>query len=165
MTTQKFASINKPISVLVEQIDSGELGLPDLQRPFVWKRSRIRDLFDSLYRGYPAGYLLFWRTAHDVDSHAIGTDKKRPQQNMIVDGQQRLTSLYAVIKGKDVINENNEQQKIRIAFNPITEEFETANATTENNSEYISSITDVWGPDGVYKFIGNYFDRLRQDED
>ena len=66
------------------------------------------------------------------------------------------------MKGKTVVNENNEEQKIRIAFNPVTEEFETANAATDNNSEYISSITEVWGSEGLYKFIGNYFQRLRE---
>ncbi len=69
MATQRFSHTQYPINALVENIDSGELSLPDLQRPFVWKRSRVRDLFDSLYHGYPAGYFLFWSTPAPVDSH------------------------------------------------------------------------------------------------
>ena len=73
MTTQRFSHTQYPINALVEQIDSGELSLPDLQRPFVWKRSRVRDLFDSLYHGYPAGYFLLWSTPAAVDSHKVAT--------------------------------------------------------------------------------------------
>ena len=72
MATQLFSITNYPINLLVEQIDSGQLGLPDLQRPFVWNRAKVRDLFDSLYRGYPAGYFLFWSPPSGVESHAIG---------------------------------------------------------------------------------------------
>lgn len=166
MATQQFASTNTPISVLVEQIDSGELGLPDLQRPFVWKRSKIRDLLDSLYHGFPAGYLLFWRTSTNIDSHAIGTEsEKKIQQYMIVDGQQRLTSLYAVIKAKKVINEDNEEQLIRMAFNPLTEEFRVANAASDKNNEFVSNISDIWSGVGLYQFIGSFINRLRNDRD
>src|SRR6478672_145430 len=92
MTTQRFSHTQYPINALVEQIDSGELSLPDLQRPFVWSRSRIRDLFDSLYHGYPAGYFLFWSTPAPVDSHSVAMSQGTSVGlKMIVDGQQRLT--------------------------------------------------------------------------
>ena len=157
MASQQFATTSTPVSVLVEQIDAGELALPDLQRPFVWKRTAIRDLLDSLYRGYPAGYLLFWRTSNDVDSHKIGTDPDiKRKSKMIVDGQQRLTSLYAVIKGKQVINENNEEQFIRIAFNPLNEEFRVANASSDKNPEFISSVSDIWSSPSLFKFITDF---------
>jgi len=144
-TTQRFSSEAPPIHHLIQEIDMGTLGLPDLQRPFVWKRSRIRDLFDSLYMGFPAGYFLFWKTQKQVDSHSIGSGTEaRESQKMIVDGQQRLTSLYAVMKGKPIINEANEEQSIKIAFNPLTEEFSVANASSDNNPEFISNISDIW---------------------
>ena len=144
-TTQRFSSETPPIHHLIQEIDMGTLGLPDLQRPFVWKRSRIRDLFDSLYKGFPAGYFLFWNTQKQVDSHSIGSGTEaRESQKMIVDGQQRLTSLYAVMKGKPIINEANEEQLIKIAFNPLTEEFSVANASSDNNPEFISNISDIW---------------------
>ena len=145
----------------------GKLVLPDLQRPFVWKRSRIRDLFDSLYQGFPAGYLLFWNTKKHVDSHSIGTNTTdREDQKMIVDGQQRLTSLYAVMKGKPIINENNEEQLIRIAFNPLTDEFMVANASSDNNPAFISNISELWSSDQrTFDYINAFIQRLEADQE
>lgn len=162
MTTQRFSHTQYPINALVEQIDSGELSLPDLQRPFIWKRSRIRDLFDSLYRGYPAGYFLLWSTQTPADSHAVATSKPTSVGlKMIVDGQQRLTSLYAVLKAKQVINEDNETQHIRISFNPFTEEFAVTDAARENDPEWLTNISDIWNsPKGEYGFISGYIKEL-----
>jgi hypothetical protein len=163
-TTQRFSSEAPPIHHLIQEIDMGVLGLPDLQRPFVWKRSRIRDLFDSLYQGFPAGYFLFWNTKRNVDSHSIGVGTSdHPDQKMIVDGQQRLTSLYAVMKGKPIINENNEEQLIRIAFNPLTEEFAVANASSDNNPAFIPNVSDIWtSGKGAYFFTNEYIQNLKQ---
>lgn len=145
----------------------GTLGLPDLQRPFVWKRARIRDLFDSLYKGFPTGYFLFWNTQKQVDSHSIGsTTESRESQKMIVDGQQRLTSLYAVMKGKPIINEANEPQLIKIAFNPLTEEFAVANASSDNNPEFISNISDIWASGtGTFSFINDFIGQLTETQE
>jgi uncharacterized protein with ParB-like and HNH nuclease domain len=120
--SQRFSHTQYSINGLVEQIDSGDLSLPDLQRPFVWNRIKVRDLFDSLYRGYPAGYFLFWATPSAVDSHAVGSSSGTSSKGvkMIVDGQQRLTSLYAVMRGRAVVSEDNDPQFIRIAFNPFS---------------------------------------------
>lgn len=134
-----------------------------MQRPFVWKRSRIRDLFDSLYQGFPVGYLLFWSTPKQVDSHSIGTKTDaRENQKMIVDGQQRLTSLYAVMKGKPILNESNEEQFIRIAFNPLTEEFTVANASSDNNPAFIPNISKIWNSQkGAFFFINEFIEQLK----
>lgn len=166
-TTQQFSSENPPIHHLIQEIDMGVLGLPDLQRPFVWKRSRIRDLFDSLYKGFPTGYFLFWNTPKKVDSHSIGSDtEKRLDQKMIVDGQQRLTSLYAVMKGKPIINEENEQQTIKIAFNPMTEEFTVANVSSDNNPAFISNISGIWDPGiGTFDFIKEYIAKVAENRE
>jgi hypothetical protein len=166
MTSQQFATTSTPVAVLVEQIDLGDLALPDLQRPFVWKRTAIRDLLDSLYRGYPAGYLLFWRNSIDIDSHQIGSDKgEKTHSKMIVDGQQRLTSLYAVIKGKKVINEDNEEQFIRIAFNPLTREFRVANASSDRNPEFVSNVSEIWSGVALYKFTGDFIANLKAERE
>ena len=168
MTTQRFAHTQSPISTLVGMIDSGTLSLPDLQRPFVWKRNRVRELFDSLYHGYPAGYFLFWSAPTAVDSHRIGSDAisaPKPMK-MIVDGQQRLTSLYAVIKGREITTENNELHTIRIAFNPLIEEFAVADAATDNDPEWVDSISDIWTSErGQFQFITDYIDRLAGSRD
>lgn len=164
MTTQRFSHTQYPINSLVEQIDSGELSLPDLQRPFVWNRSRVRDLFDSLYHGYPAGYFLFWSTPAAVDSHLVATSGGKSQVlKMIVDGQQRLTSLYAVLKARDVVTEDNELQPMRISFNPFTEEFAVADAARANDPEWLTSISDLWNsPKGEYGFISSFIKSVRE---
>ena len=85
---------------------------------------------------------------------------------MIVDGQQRLTSFYAVMKGKPIINENNEEQLIRIAFNPLTEEFSVANASSDNNPAFISNISNIWASDkGSYNFISEFIQGLEAHQD
>ena len=166
-TTQRFSSETPPIHHLIQEIDMGTLGLPDLQRPFVWKRSRIRDLFDSLYQGFPAGYFLFWSTPKKIDTHSIGTKTgARDNQKMIVDGQQRLTSLYAVMKGKPIINEASEEQLIRIAFNPLSEEFSVANVSSDNNPAFISNISDIWtSSKGSFFFINDFIQALKAHQD
>ena len=162
MSTQRFSHTQYPISSLIEQIDSRELSLPDLQRPFVWKRSKVRDLFDSLYHGYPAGYFLFWSTPAPVDSHAvahsIGTSSGL---KMIVDGQQRLTSLFSVMKGRNVVTADNEIQPIRISFNPMTEEFAVADAARESDPEWLTSISEVWISErGEWAFTNDFISQL-----
>lgn len=162
LATQLFSITNYPVDLLVGQIDSGMLGLPDLQRPFVWSRIKVRDLFDSLYRGYPAGYFLLWNPPSGVDSHGIGADSNGGQaQKMIVDGQQRLTSLYAVMKAREIINEDNETQLIRIAFNPLTGEFAVANAASDNDPEWLSNISEVWtNAQGSWAFTNDFIESL-----
>ena len=119
MSKTVFNKVEYSLGGLIEQIAMGTIGLPDIQRPFVWKNTKVRNLFDSMYQGYPVGYLLFWENAGVEDVRMIGTDtKQRPPQLLIVDGQQRLTSLFAVIKGVPVVRENYESEKIEIAFNP-----------------------------------------------
>ena len=162
MATQRFSHTQYPINTLVANIDSGQLSLPDLQRPFVWKRSRVRDLFDSLYHGYPAGYFLFWSTPAHVDSHKVATSQGALEGlKMIVDGQQRLTSLWAVMKGQPVVTDKNELQLIRISFNPLSEEFAVADAARENDPEWLTSITEIWtSPDGQWAFTNGFISQL-----
>jgi uncharacterized protein with ParB-like and HNH nuclease domain len=119
MSETVFKQVNYDLNALIKYIELGEIGLPDIQRPFVWKNAKVRDLFDSMYRGYPVGYLLFWQNEFFDDTHVIGTDtKQKPPRLLIVDGQQRLTSLYAVLKKIEVVRENYGRELINIAFNP-----------------------------------------------
>lgn len=102
-----FTTTSYPVGALIADIDLGKVGLPDLQRPFVWRNVKVRNLFDSLYKGYPAGFLLFWDTGAEGGLKGIGAkNNKAVPRHAIVDGQQRLTSLYAVIKGEEVIRAN-----------------------------------------------------------
>src|SRR5215470_14283442 len=115
-----FKRVDYDLAGLLHYIDIGDIGLPDIQRPFVWPNAKVRDLFDSMYRGYPVGYLLLWQNAYTGDSRTIGTEtKQKAPRLLIVDGQQRLTSLFAVIRGIPVLRENYEHESIEIAFNPL----------------------------------------------
>jgi len=137
-----FKQVTYSLSKLIEEIDSGEIGLPDIQRPFVWTNAKVRDLFDSMYKGFPVGYLLFWESSSDNKTRKIGTDDKQQiPRVLIVDGQQRLTSLYAVLKGKEVVGDNYKSHRIQIAFRPRDAKFEVANTAICKDPEFISDIS------------------------
>ena len=143
-----FTTSNVPISSLIEDIDMGKIGLPDLQRPFVWPNVDARDLLDSLYHGYPAGFLLFWKTGVEGGLKNIGIDPKQSVPELaIVDGQQRLTSLYAVIKGMEVVRSNFKKERIQIAFNPLSGRFDVADAAIKKDRAFIPDISVLWAPD------------------
>jgi len=164
MTNLLFKKVDYTLQKLLEDIDMGEIGLPDIQRPFVWGTSKVRDLFDSIYRGYPIGYLLFWENGYPNEHRTIGADKKQKVPRLlIVDGQQRLTSLYAVIKGKPVVDENFRDLRIRIAFNPVEEKFEVTNPAIEKDITWIADISALWQPSQTtYTFTKSYLDELRK---
>jgi hypothetical protein len=146
----------------MDAVQMGTIGLPDIQRPFVWKNAKVRNLFDSMYRGFPVGYLLFWENANVDGSKSIGTDgKQKAPQMLIVDGQQRLTSLYAVIKGIPVVRENYEPETIEIAFNPLLEKFEVADAAIRKDKSYIPSISVIWAKEtDLFELVDGYLDDL-----
>ena len=138
MSTTLFKEVGYSLSKLIDDIEMGDIGLPDIQRPFVWKNAKVRDLFDSMYRGYPVGYLLFWENQVGEKTKLIGTNthQKIPQL-LIVDGQQRMTSLYSVIKGIPVIRENYDSESIEIAFRPVDGRFEVCDAAIRRDPEYL----------------------------
>jgi len=119
VTETLFKKVDYTLSGLINAIDMGEIGLPDIQRPFVWPNAKVRDLFDSMYKGFPVGYLLFWASGVDNGHRLIGSSTKQKVPNLlIVDGQQRLTSLYSVMKGIPVVRSNYKKEHISIAFRP-----------------------------------------------
>lgn len=163
MANVLFKKLDYPLSKLIEDIHVGEIGLPDIQRPFVWPRRKVRDLFDSMYRGFPIGYLLFWENGIADKHRMIGADgKQKLPRLLIVDGQQRLTSLYAVIKGVPVVNEKYQPDFIRIAFHPLEEKFEVFNPAIEKDVEWIDDISVLWNSDiGTYTFTHEYLSKLK----
>jgi len=121
-----FKEVSYNLQGLKNDIDMGVIGLPDIQRPFVWKDTKVRELFDSMYRGFPVGYLLLWANGNTDDSRQIGSDGKQKNPNLlIVDGQQRLTSIYAVTTGKEIIRDNFKKEKIVISFKPLEEKHQS----------------------------------------
>lgn len=158
MSKTVFKKVDYDVDALIKYIRIGDIGLPDIQRPFVWKNSKIRDLFDSMYKGYPIGYFLFWQNEFNETSRTIGSDtKQKAPKLVIVDGQQRLTSLYAVIQNIPVLRENYSFERIQIAFNPLEEIFEVADAAIRRDPSFIPDISVIWSPDVmITKIIKNY---------
>lgn len=159
-----FKEMKYSLSRLIDEIDIGEIGLPEIQRQFIWPNTKVRDLFDSMYRGFPVGYLLFWVNGIAENHRQIGVDQKqRIARLLIVDGQQRLTSLYAVIKGIPVIRENYKKEQIYIAFRPIDERFEVADAAIRKDPEFIPDISRLWSKDiSEFHFMKEFLEQLRQ---
>jgi len=158
-----FIHANYSLAALMHSIDSGSIGLPDIQRPFVWTATKVRDLFDSMYKGFPVGYLLFWANPEANDSKFIGLEKKahKVASYLIIDGQQRLTSLYAVCRGKAVLNKNYQEARIEIAFRPQDGKFEVADAAIRKDPEFIPNISELWtSKKGAFFLINDFMKRL-----
>ncbi|GLX07944.1 DUF262 domain-containing protein [Microbispora sp. NBRC 16548] len=159
MATMLFRDASYPVSYLVQSIDQGDIALPDIQRPFVWQATKVRSLFDSMYKGFPVGFLLFWETDADPGARQIGTGSSAPRY-LIVDGQQRLTSLYAVMKGMEVLREDYSRTRIRIAFRPLDESFAVTDAAIEKDPEYVPDISVLWTSGSFHPTVREFLTRL-----
>lgn len=150
------------VQELVNGVYSGQVRLPDIQRPFVWSNAKVRDLIDSMYRGYPVGELMFWANRDEDHAKAIGADEKTQDASMqVIDGQQRLTSLYAVVKGLEVWREDYSRERIRIAFNPLTERFDVPTPVIEKSVEWIPDVVTIF--DNPINARKTYLSRLATD--
>jgi len=163
---QVFKTTDYTIGKLMDDIEIGDIALPDIQRPFVWykKISKVRDLFDSIYRGYPIGYLLFWENANRSDYKNIGFDEKKRKipRFLIIDGQQRLTALFAVMKNQEVLTPDYESKTIKIAFRPIDALFKVGDAATDRDPEYIPDLSALWSGEGDFAIISNFISALKE---
>lgn len=144
---------NCSVSSLLTSIKDGTIAIPEIQRPFVWDSSKVRDLIDSLYQGYPVGYIIIWQNP-DVrlkdGTTSIG-------KKVIIDGQQRITALTAALVGQEVLGSDYKKKKIVIAFNPMDECFEVCNPAISKNSLWISDISQIFVPGfSTFKFIKDY---------
>ena len=161
MATTLFKDTTYSVYGLVEDITSGEVALPDIQRPFVWGASKVRDLLDSMYKGFPVGYLLFWETGAEVGAHQIGNEvKQKVPRLLIVDGQQRLTSLFAVITGSEIVMKDYSVGRIRIAFRPSDALFAVTDAAIEKDPEFIADVSALWVTGEYKQVVKAYFKRL-----
>jgi len=136
-----FKTVAWQAGSLISSVENGTIQLPDLQRPFVWPATKVRDLFDSMYRGYPVGELMFWDVSADGETRSIAGAALQDASHQIVDGQQRLTSLYAATKGKPVRDENYREKSIAISFNPFTEKFEVRTPAFARSPEWVEDIS------------------------
>lgn len=134
-------------------VKSGEIAIPEIQRPFVWGATKVRNLLDSLYQGYPVGYLIAWRNPTVKLKDGSSSVGKR----VLIDGQQRVTALMAALLGIEVLTDDYETVRIRIAFNPIEEKFEVANPAISKNSAWISDLSNVFAPNAsLFNLVNEY---------
>lgn len=148
MGAELFKNIPSKVDDLVRGVRIGRIGLPDLQRPFVWADNKVRDLFDSMMKGYPIGYVMIWESPADYETkkNVIGKNEKihdEPKE-LVIDGQQRLTALVAAMYGVVVKDKNFADKEIKISFNPLTREFAVWTPAYERDTEWISRISDVF---------------------
>ena len=133
---------NIPIGTLVDMYKRGELRLPEIQRHYVWQATRVRDLLDSLYRGYPSGSILMWETDEPVPTRNFAIEQETNAfagRKLLLDGQQRLTSLTAVLGG-DLVSVRGRKKPIDILFNLEHPEGPPVD-DTEINSDETSPLT------------------------
>ncbi len=156
----KYTVTQYSVSSLLGYIEGGDIAIPEIQRPFVWKGSQVRDLIDSLYNGYPTGYLIIWQNP-DVKlkdgSSAVG-------KKVLIDGQQRVTALMTAIAGYKILTEDYKEKTIRIAFNPLAKDDEERFAVTtpahEKSSFWIPDISELFSNDfSQRKFVNSYMDK------
>jgi hypothetical protein len=153
MATQRYSVTPYSIETILAWVKSDEIGIPEIQRPFVWEATKVRNLLDSLYQGYPVGYLIAWRNPTIKLKDGTRSAGKR----ILIDGQQRVTALMAAILGREVLSKDYEKIRIRIAFHPQDERFEVANPAIKKDTSWIPDIFEVFSPEAsVLELTDNY---------
>ena len=138
---------------IIGWVKSGEVAIPEIQRPFVWSNAKVRDLMDSLYKGFPIGYIIVWKNPDvKLKDGSLSSGKK-----ILIDGQQRVTALQAAVAGLMVTGEDYKKKRIQIAFNPVTETFEVSNPAIKKYNRWIPDIAEIFTPTfSEWSFIPNY---------
>ncbi|HPE63030.1 MAG TPA: DUF262 domain-containing protein [Methanothrix sp.] len=156
MPTQHYSVTQPPIETLLAKVKLSEMAIPEIQRPFVWSAVKVRNLLDSLYQGYPVGYLITWRNPNvklKDGSTSFG-------KHILIDGQQRVIALMAAVLGLEVVDKNYKRIKIRIAFHPIKEQFEVLNTFIEKDASWIPDISVVFDPKtSLFNLVTAYCDK------
>lgn len=115
MQKERYRTNSLSVSAILGLIESKDIAVPEIQRPFVWKNRQVRDLLDSLYKGYPTGYIILWKNPSvKLKDGTISAGKK-----ILIDGQQRITALMTAIAGESVINSDYKKTRVKIAFDPF----------------------------------------------
>ena len=145
---------NYTVDNLLSSIKAGDIAIPEMQRPFVWDASKVRDLMDSLYKGFPVGYIIVWQNPNvKLKDGTTAVGKK-----VLIDGQQRITALAAAIVGQEVLDDHYKWKRIAIAFNPLEEKFEVANNANQRSSKWIGDIAPVFNPAfDSFTFVMEYY--------
>jgi len=140
MPTQRYSVTQPPIDTLLTWVKSSDIAIPEIQRPFVWNAVKVRNFLDSLFQGYPVGYLIAWKNPDVKLKDGSSASGKR----ILIDGQQRVTALMAALLGREVVNKDYKPVRIRIAFHPIEKQFEVAKPAMD--ASWIQDIAAVFDP-------------------
>lgn len=144
---------NYTVETLLSDIKCGSIAIPEMQRPFVWDSSKVRDLVDSLYKGFPVGYIIVWQNPDVKLKDGTTSSGKK----VLIDGQQRITAMAAAVVGQEVLDEHYKWRRIAIAFNPLEEKFEVANNAILKSSKWIPDIAVVMQPAfDTFSFVVEY---------
>ena len=153
MPTQRYAVTQPPIDTLFTWINSREIAVPEIQRPFVWDATQVRNLLDSLLHGFPVGYLITWRNPDVKLKDGSSSGGKR----ILIDGQQRVTALMASLLGREVMNKDYERIRIRIAFHPVERRFEVHNPAIAKDAAWIADIAVAFNPGtSLFDLVNEY---------
>lgn len=161
MDIEKYSNYSLSVSAILGLIEANDIAIPEIQRPFVWKKTQVRDLIDSLYKGYPTGYLILWKNPNvKLKDGTISSGKK-----VLIDGQQRITALMTAVAGRKVFNSEYREERVRIAFDPfaaLSEEpdaelFAVATPAIEKSKRWIPDIAELFSPSYMpLRFIRQY---------
>jgi len=153
MSIQKYSVNQHPIQTILTWIQSSEIAIPEIQRPFVWDAAKVRDFIDSLYNGYPVGYIIAWRNP-DV---RLKDGTKATGKRILIDGQQRVTALMASLLGKEIIDKEYRKRRIVIAFHPAEMRFEVSNPAIQKDKQWIPDIAEIFHTNfSLLSFIDEY---------
>ena len=161
MENEKYSNYPLSISAILGLIEANDIAIPEIQRPFVWRRTQVRDLIDSLYKGYPTGYIILWKNPNvKLKDGTISSGKK-----VLIDGQQRITAMMTAIAGRTVFNSEYKEDRITIAFNPLAaksndpdaEIFAVTTPAIRKSKWWISDIAELFSTSySSFKFIPKY---------
>lgn len=161
MDQDKFSIQIKNVKNILGYIFDDSISIPEIQRPFVWDGAQVRDLIDSMYNGYPVGFIVIWQNPDIYDKR---TGKLSAGKKILIDGQQRVTALMTSLCGIPVLDKNFEERPITIAFNPFAEDgkspFEVTSVAIRNDKRWIPDIS-IFFKDGFdpYSFVPEFCDK------
>jgi len=156
MTTQRYSVTQPQIEALFNWIKLGEIAIPEIQRPFVWDATRVRKFLDSLFQGYPVGYLIDWRNPDVRLKDGTSSSGKR----ILIDGQQRVVALMASLQGQEIIDKDYQKRRIRIAFHPGEKQFEVYNPAIAKDVSWIPDIAIVFdSKTSILDLVNSYCER------
>ena len=150
--SQKYTVNQFTVGNILNWVTADQMAIPEIQRPFVWRKTKIRNLIDSLYKGYPVGYLIAWSNPNvRLKNGKISSGKK-----ILIDGQQRVAALTASILGMEIVTKEYTKERIKISFHPTKEEFEVQNPAILKDVSWIHDIAPIVNRGKIVQAINEY---------